>query len=163
MDIVGQIENYYSNIMDKSKERSIITMKGTEEIKSLGTVNLEGISMEEGRLEIHVPIDEVAKPLSRVFDRCTKDYIKKYGNVKSCKELNYDVRVILSCGSFQPDSEREAEFNLFIIVWQSSDDETGEDTAEFYEDIPVFFEIEDTEKLKKIVWYELGKVFFYNS
>ena len=56
--------------------------------------------------------------------------------------------------------KNEAEFNLMLIVWQKSDDGTGEDTAEFYEDIPITFDEEDAKKIKKVIWDGLGKALF---
>lgn len=135
-------------------------MKKTTKIKNLGMVNLVGTSIEDGRLEVHIPIDVTAQTLDRILDHCTKDYIRKYNNVESQEELNYDVRVACSCGGFKADSGEGMEFTLFIIVWQRSDAETEKDTAEFYGDIPVCFDEEDTEKMKSIVWDALSKTFF---
>lgn len=135
-------------------------MKGRTKIKSLGTVNLEGISLEDGRFEVHMPIEDVDEALGRVLDQCTKDYIIKHSNVESRQELYFDVRITFSCNSFPLSSDKEGEFYLFIIIWQSSDEETGKDTAEFYEDVPVFFDTEDTAKLKRIVWNRLEDAFF---
>jgi len=130
-------------------------MKGTTKIDSLGTINLSDVSIGVGQLEVHIPIEDVSKQLDKTFDECTADYIKKHGNVKSCDELNYDVRVVFSCGGFVSGNS-DTEFNLFIIVWQKVDDMT----AEFYEQIPVTFDNEDTKKIKRVIWDSLGEALF---
>lgn len=131
-------------------------MKGTTKIKNLGTVNLSGVSIGDGQLEVHVPIDDVAEQLDKVFDECTADYIKKHSNVRSAEELFFDVRVIFSCGGFRWGNKDEAEFKLMLIVWQKSDEET----AEFYEDIPISFDEEDAKRIKKVIWDGLGETLF---
>lgn len=135
-------------------------MKKITTFKNLGQVNLTGISIENGRIEMHLPIADTAEPLNRVLDFCTRDYIKKYNNVDSYKELNYDVRVVLSWSGFNVDNEKEIEITLFVIVWQSADEKTGQDTAEFYDDMPVALDEEDTERLKEIVSNVFRKTFF---
>ncbi len=130
-------------------------MKGTTKIDSLGTINLSGVSIGDGQLEVHIPIEDVSKQLDKIFDECTADYMKKHGNVKSSDDLNYDVRVVFSCGGFVS-GNGDTEFNLFIIVWQKED----EMTAEFYEQIPVTFDSEDTKKIKRVIWDSLGEALF---
>ena len=135
-------------------------MKGTAKIKTLGTINLSGVSVGHGQIEVHIPIENVSDQLDRVFDECTADYMKTYGDVESCSELNFDVRVVFSCGGFVFGNRNHAEFNLLIIVWQKSDDTTGRDTAKFYEEITVLFDSEDTKKIKRIIWDGLGEALF---
>ena len=131
-------------------------MKGTTKIKNLGTVNLSGVSVGDGQIEVHVPIDDVSEQLNKVFDECVADYIKKHSNVGSAGELFFDVRVVFYCGCFRYGNKDEAEFSLILIVWQKSD----EDTAEFYEDIPITFDAEDARKIKKVIWDGLGETLF---
>ena len=76
-------------------------MKGTTKIKNLGTVNLSGISIGDGYIEVHIPIDDATDQMERVFDECIADYIKKHDNVESADELMFDVRVVFSCGGFR--------------------------------------------------------------
>ena len=135
-------------------------MRRTAVIENLGTVNLEGVSIGSGQIEVHVPIDMADEQLDKVTDECVNNYMKQYQNVKSEEELNFDVRVVFSCGSFRNANKDEAEFNLLIIIWQKSDDKTGNDTTEFYEEIPVSFNDEDSKKIKKIIWDGIGEVLF---
>lgn len=135
-------------------------MKGTAKIKGLGTVNLSGVSIGNGQIEVHIPVEDVSGQLDRVLDECTSDYMKTYKDVRSGSELNFDVRVVFSYGSTAFENGNNAEFNLFIIVWQQSDDITGRDTAKFYEEIPVAFDSVDTNKIKRIIWDGLGKAVF---
>lgn len=135
-------------------------MKGTAKIKGLGTINLSGVSIGNGQIEVHIPVEDVSGRLDRVLDECTSDYMKTYKDVRSGSELNFDVRVVFSYGSTTFENGNNAEFNLFIIVWQQSDDITGRDTAKFYEEIPVAFDSVDTNKIKRIIWDGLGKAMF---
>lgn len=143
----------------KSYERQVHSMKERTTFNNLGQVNLAGISVEDGRIELHLPIAETAEPLEKILDFCTGDYIKKHTDIDSYKELNYDVRMALSWGGSNVENEREIEISLFIIVWQSTDEKTGEDTAEFYGDMPVALDEEDTEKIKAIARDILHKTF----
>ena len=82
------------------------------------------------------------------------DDFKKKNKLTSNEEIKFDVRVVFSCGNFVSDDEkRSGDFKLLIIVWNDSADE-------FYEDIPVSFDTEDSKKIKKIIWDEIGKVLF---
>lgn len=131
-------------------------MKGTTKIKSLGMIDLDGVSIGDGHIEVHVPIKDVSKQLDKVFNDCTDNYMRKFKNVKSSDELYFDVRIIFSSGSFRNSVKDESEFTLTIIVWQKSDEKTGKDTPEFYDEIPVSFNERDTRKVKKIIWDGLG-------
>lgn len=135
-------------------------MRGTTKIENLGVVDLDGVSIGDGRIEVHVPIADVAEQLDKVLDECITHYMKQYKNVKSDEELNFDVHVIFSCGGFRNANKDEAEFELLIIIWQKSDDESCSDTAEFYEEIPVVFSEADSKKIKKIIWDGLGEALF---
>lgn len=135
-------------------------MKGTAKIKGLGTINLSGVSIGNGQIEVHIPVEDVSGQLDKVLDECTSDYMKTYKDVRSGSELNFDVRVVFSYGSTTFENGDNAEFNLFIIVRQQSDDITGRGTAKFYEEIPVAFDSVDTNKIKRIIWYGLGKAMF---
>ncbi len=126
-------------------------MKGTTKIKNLGTVVLDSVSVDNGQIEVHVPIDDITEQLDGVIDKCIADFMGKHENVKSSDELVFDVRVVFSFGNFKDNTE----FSLFIIVWNESDDE-----AEFYEEIPVSFDEEDSKKIKKIIWDGLGESLF---
>ena len=126
-------------------------MKGTTKIKNLGTVVLDRVSVDNGQIEVHVPIDDITEQLDGVIDKCIADFMGKHENVKSSDELVFDVRVVFSFGNFKDNTE----FSLFIIVWNESDDE-----AEFYEEIPVSFDEEDSKKIKKIIWDGLGESLF---
>ena len=126
-------------------------MKGTTKIKNLGTVVLDSVSVDNGQIEVHVPIDDITEQLDGVIDKCIADFMGKHENVKSSDELVFDVRVVFSFGNFKDNTE----FSLFIIVWNESDDE-----AEFYEEIPVSFDEEDSKKIKKIIRDGLGESLF---
>lgn len=134
-------------------------MNGTTKLKSLGIIELDGVSVNGGQIEVHIPISEVSEQLEKVLDECAKLYVQKYDKV-TVEDLNFDVRVVLSCGNFCRGDEKETEFDLFVVVWQQNDDETGKDTAEFYEEIPVLFSAEETRRIKKIVWDSLGEMLF---
>lgn len=155
------IGNYRRNQSIKYYQKEeVIKMRGTTKIKNLGIVNLDGVSIGNGQIEVHVPIADAAEQLDKVIDECTIRYMACHKNVKLNEELNFDVRVVFSCGGFRLSNKDEAEFNLLIIVWQKSDHETGKDTTEFYEEIPVSFNDSDSKRIKKIIWDGLGEALF---
>ena len=128
-------------------------MKSTTVIKNLGTIILKDVCLGDGQIEVHLPIDDVSDSLNKIMDDCKEDF-KKKNKLTSDEGIYFDVRVVFSCGNFVSDVEkRSGDFNLLVIVWNDSADE-------FYEDIPVSFDIEDAKKIKKIVWDEIGKVLF---
>ncbi|MEY8433240.1 hypothetical protein AALC75_22525 [Lachnospiraceae bacterium 48-42] len=128
-------------------------MMGTTKIENLGVINLSDVAVKNGQLEVHIPIEIISEEFDRILDECTADYMKKYRNVKSCNELNYDIRVVFSCGSWVSD-DNEIEFSLIVIVWQKVDDMT----AEFYEEIPVTLDGKSLDKIKRVIWDALGKM-----
>lgn len=130
-------------------------MIGTTKLDSLGTIDLSGVSIGDGQLEVHIPINDVSKQLEKIFDECTADYMKKHENVNSCDDLNYDVRVVFSCGGFALGNS-DSDFKLFVIVWQENDDMS----AEYYEEIQVTFNDEDAKKMKRVIWDGLGEALF---
>lgn len=114
---------------------------------------LKDVSLGDGQIEVHLPIDDVSDSLNKIMDDCKEDF-KKKNKLTSDEGIYFDVRVVFSCGNFVSDVEkRSGDFNLLIIVWNDSADE-------FYEDIPVAFDEEDSKKIKKILWDELGKTLF---
>lgn len=128
-------------------------MNGTTKFKSLGVVDLDGASIGDGQIEVHMPIDETAEQLEKVLDECTEDYLKEHKNV-SADALNYDIRVVLACGGFCRGDGKEVEFSLLVTVWESNGN------AEIYDEIPVSFSEEETKRIKKILWNKLGNLLF---
>lgn len=128
-------------------------MNGTTKFKSLGVVDLEGASIGDGQIEVHMPVEEVSKQLKKVLDGCAEDYLKKRKNV-NVEDLNYDIRVVLACGSFYRGNGKEVEFSLLVTVWEDNG------YAEIYDDIPVSFTEEETKRVKKILWDKLGELLF---
>ena len=68
------------------KERKVDSMEGTTKFKSLGVVDLDGASIGDGQIEVHMPIDEAAEQLEKVLDKCTEDYLKEHKNVSQYTE-----------------------------------------------------------------------------
>lgn len=128
-------------------------MEGTTKFNSLGVIDLEGASIGDGQIEVHMPVEEVAEQLKKVLDECAEDYLKKHENVDA-DALNYDVRVVLACGNFCRGDGKAVEFSLLVTIWESNG------TAEFYDEIPVSFSEEESKRVKKILWDKLGELLF---
>ncbi len=129
-------------------------MKGTETIKNLGTIELNGVSVGDGRLEVHIPIKDMDNQLDATIDKCYEDFYQKHPEVKQ-ENTFYNLQVIFSCGGFRGSVKNEAEFLLMVIVWSDVDN-----VDEFYEEIPMELNEEDSKKLRKIVWDGLGEMLF---
>ena len=133
-------------------------MTEATKINELGTIILDGVSIRDGQIEVHVPIDECSEQLESVLDDCTRRYMNEHNNVNSFEDLYFDISIVFTCGGFRNGRQDEAEFQLAVIVWQRSDDVTGKDTAEFYEEIPVSLSEEDSKKIRRIIWDKLGEM-----
>ncbi|WP_024348137.1 hypothetical protein [Lacrimispora indolis] len=130
-------------------------MRGTTKIKDIGTVNLEGVCIENGQIEVHVPVKAVRGQLDKVLDGCLEDFSKHYPDVEE-SEINIDVNVVLSFGAFRESNIDKAEFTLLVYVWQDSND----DNVKTYDEIPLTLNDEDSKKIKKIIWDGLGEALF---
>jgi len=130
-------------------------MRGTTKIKDIGTVNLEGVCIENGQIEVHVPVKAVRGQLDKILDDCLEDFSKHYPDVEE-SEINIDVNVVLSFGAFRESNKDKAEFTLLVYVWQDSND----DNVKTYDEIPVSFNDEDSRKIKKIIWDGFGEALF---
>ncbi|MDR1772417.1 MAG: hypothetical protein LBS02_17555 [Hungatella sp.] len=130
-------------------------MRGTTKIKDIGTVNLEGVSIGSGQIEVHVPLNVVKGQLDKILDNCLEDFSKHYTNVEE-SEINIDVNVVLSFGAFRESNIDEAEFTLLVYVWQDSNN----DNVKTYDEIPLTLNDEDSKKIKKIIWDGLGETLF---
>jgi len=130
-------------------------MRGTTKIKDIGTVNLEGVSIGSGQIEVHVPLNVVKGQLDKILDNCLEDFSKHYTNVEE-SEINIDVNVVLSFGAFRESNIDEAEFTLLVYVWQDSNN----DNVKTYDEIPLTLNDEDSKRIKKIIWDGLGETLF---
>ena len=130
-------------------------MRGTTKIKDIGTVNLEGVSIGSGQIEVHVPLNVVKGQLDKILDNCLEDFSKHYTNVEE-SEINIDVNVVLSFGAFRESNIDKAEFTLLVYVWQDSNN----DNVKTYDEIPLTLNDEDSKKIKKIIWDGLGETLF---
>ncbi len=130
-------------------------MKGTTKIKDIGIVNLEGVCIENGQIEVHVPVKTVKGQLDKVLDGCLEDFSKHYPDVEE-NEINIDVNVVLSFGAFRESKIDKVEFTLLVYVWQDSNN----DNVKTYDEIPLTLNDEDSKKIKKIIWDGLGEALF---
>ena len=118
-------------------------------IEELGTVELDNVKVENGIIEIHMPLANVGKSSDLIIDKCLQDFKKNHPDVKS-DEVCFDFRLIFSFGFENP------EFTVEVIAWKESD----EDEVEFYEDIPITLSTAATKQVKRIIWDKLGEALF---
>lgn len=142
---------YYS-IFAREKKGGFI-MKGTTKIKNLGTIDLKDVSVENGRIEVYIPIKAEEGELKQTLTQCTSSYMKTYPDIEE-SDLYFETNVVFSFGEFGSTSP---DFTLFVIIWQKED----ESKAEYYDEIPITFSEEDEKKIKRIIWNGLGKILFH--
>lgn len=131
-------------------------MTGITKIENHRTINLSGMKTGDNNIEIHIPVDCLSGQLNSVLGDCLNNYMTKHKNVTSMDELCLDAKIIISCDGFC--SLTDFGYSLFVTVWQVSDGSKGMDTTEYYEDIPLSFDSNETKKIKQAVWNTLGIV-----
>ncbi|MCC8015426.1 MAG: hypothetical protein LIO87_09535 [Eubacterium sp.] len=127
-------------------------MKGTTKIEGLGTVNLDNVSVDDGSIEVHIPLKDVDNELVELMDVCQADFNKVYPDVDN-KDICFDVNIIFSFGGF---TRLQPEFELSMFVWNEKD----EQQVKCYSDIPVTLKPDSQKKIKRIIWDGLGKTLF---
>lgn len=124
-----------------------------EIIKDIGIIDLEHVTVGNGQMEVHIPLDEIGEKADMIIEKCFMQYKESYPDIDVKKDTFWDFRLMFSFGYANP------EFEIMVVVWQQSDEE-GSETAEIYDGFQVTLSKEDSNKIKKIIWDKLGETLF---
>ena len=102
------------------------------QIETIGTVDMCNTSLcLSGQIRIHMALDEIYDQADSIIEKCMARYSKRYPGVDTEKDVFWDLGVVYTSGL---DNREYSEFMAEVYVWQKSDDITGKETAECYDD-----------------------------
>ncbi|MDD3361537.1 MAG: hypothetical protein PHW34_07690 [Hespellia sp.] len=122
-------------------------------IANMGKVELEGIEVINGQLEVHIPVEiERNSKVDLFIDECMKHYKEIYPTIDTMEDVYFDFMLIVSFGYANP------EFEFQIYICQKSDNK-NKDTSELFDGFNISLSESDTKMIKKIIWNKLGETF----
>lgn len=123
-------------------------------ISNIGKVELEGIEVVNGQLEIHIPVEiESNSKVDLFIDECMEYYKGKHPTVDTMEDVYFDFGLMFSFGYANP------EFEVQLTIWQKLDNE-DRSTAEYFDGLEVSLNEADTKMIKKVIWNQLGATVF---
>lgn len=117
---------------------------------------MSSVSLDSfGSFEVHLGLLEVGEDADKILEECMSQYKEKYPEVNIEEDVYYDFRIIyninLAC---------EPEFCLCVYIWQKKYENAQNDYCEVYDGIPLEFDEESKQKVKKIMWKKFEETFF---
>ena len=119
-------------------------------ISNLGSISIENLEVNNGQIEVFIPVEAVSDELDAVLEKCTEDFRKQHPEVKvPC----FNLRLVFSFGYANP------EFELLILMY----DDTSDGKYEVYDHIltgELELSEEQKKQIKKVMWEKLGEALF---
>lgn len=127
-------------------------------IDSIGTVDLNEVSMDlAGQITIHMTLEEIGEEADKIIDNCMNQYVKKYPNIDTEKDVFWDFNLVYTYGLANWEL---SEYMVDIYIWQRSDEITGKDTCICYDDIPLTLGETEANKVKQIIVDRIADMLF---
>ena len=125
-------------------------------INGIGEVNMSKVSMyPAGMFTVHIGFDDIGKDADVILEECERRYKERYPQVDAEKDTYFDFNIVHNMNL-----ECEPEFTACVYIWQKSDEETGVDTCECYEDFILKLDDKGKDTVKRIIWQKLGESLF---
>lgn len=124
-------------------------MMNTQTIKEIGTINVEGLEVAEGQLEMRIPVEVISQQLDKKLDELFADFKKCHPKVTS-ENIAYEARIVFSLNRYNP------EFSLMLIIF----DAENQDTAEIWDELEITLSEDAKKQFRKIAWDKLGEALF---
>lgn len=118
-------------------------------IKEIGTINVEGLEVAEGAIEMRMPVEVISEQLDTKLDEIF-DYYKKNNPQINQDSIFYEARLVFQFGRSNP------EFSLMLIVFDK--DYKGSD--EIWDELEVTLSEDAKKQFRKIAWDKLGEALF---
>lgn len=132
-------------------------MKNTR-IDTIGTFDMRDTSLYlSGQITIHMELDEIEDVADTIIDNCIDQYMKRYPGVDPEKDVYWDFGVVYTSGI---DNWEWSEYMAEIYIWQKSDDITGKDTSECYDEIHLTLSDEAKAKVKQLIVDKMAEMLF---
>ena len=115
-------------------------------IKEIGTINVEGLKVAEGAIEMRIPVEVISEQMDSKLDEILEYYKKKNPQIEQ-KNIFYEARLVFQFGRLNP------EFSLMLIVFDK--DDMGKD--EIWDELEVTLSEDAKKQFRKIAWDKLGE------
>lgn len=127
-------------------------------IDTIGTVDMSDTSLYlAGQITIHMALDDIQDEADAIIESCMERYSKSYPGVDTEEDIYWDFGVVYTSGI---DNWELSEFMAEIYVWQKSDDITGKDTCQCYDDFHLSLSDEAKAKVKQIIVDKMADMLF---
>lgn len=127
-------------------------------IDTIGTVDMSDTSLYlAGQITIHMALDDIQDEADAIIESCMERYSKSYPGVDTEEDIYWDFRVVYTSGI---DNWELTKFMAEVYVWQKSDDITGKDTCQCYDDFHLSLSDEAKAKVKQIIVDKMAEMLF---
>lgn len=115
-------------------------------ISNLGSISIENLEVNNGQIEVFIPVEAVSDELDVVLEKCADNFREHHPEVETpC----FNLRLVFSFGYANP------EFELLILMY----DDASEGKYEEYDHIftgDLELSEEQKKQIKKVMWDKLG-------
>ena len=118
-------------------------------IKEIGTINVEGLEVAEGAIEMRMPVEVISDQLDTKLDEIFEHYKKNNPQINP-EKIFYEARLVFQFGRLNP------EFSLMLIVF----DEDGKGKDDIWDELEVTLSEDAKKQFRKIAWDKLGEALF---
>lgn len=118
-------------------------------IKEIGTINVEGLEVAEGAIEMRMPVEVISDQLDMKLDEIF-DHYKKNNPQINPENIFYEARLVFQFGRLNP------EFSLMLIVF----DKDGKGKDDIWDELEVTLSEDAKKQFRKIAWNKLGEALF---
>lgn len=115
-------------------------------IKEIGTINMEGLNVAEGAIEMRIPVEVISEQMDSKLDEIYECFYKNNPQVNP-KDVYYEARLVFQFGRANND------FSLMLIVFDSN----NMDSAEIWDELEVTLSEDVKKQFRKIAWDKLGE------
>lgn len=115
-------------------------------IKEIGTINMEGLNVAEGAIEMRIPVEVISEQMDSKLDEIYECFYKSNPQVNP-KDVYYEARLVFQFGRANND------FSLMLIVFDSN----NMDNAEIWDELEVTLSEDVKKQFRKIAWDKLGE------
>lgn len=127
-------------------------------VDTIGTVDMSDTSLDlSGQIVIHMAFNEIEEEADTIIDNCMAQYVKHYPGIDIEKDVYWDFEVVYTSGLDNPEY---SEFMAQMYVWQRSDDITGKDTCQCYDEFHLSLSDGAKAKVKQIIANKIIEMLF---